>query len=92
VVIGRAWSVPSPSLSSFCGGHRHHLVSGQPDLLGPQPLRHRRHRNAPVASGINVKRSIYTSYIINGILAGLAGVIFMSRNNAASPTALSAMK
>lgn len=42
-------------------------------------------RNAAVASGINVKRSIYTSYIINGILAGLAGVIFMSRNNAGLP-------
>jgi inositol transport system permease protein len=42
-------------------------------------------RNAAVASGINVKRNIYISYIINGVLAGLAGVIFMSRNNAGLP-------
>lgn len=42
-------------------------------------------RNAAEASGINVKRSIYIAYIVNGLLAGLAGVIFMSRNNAGLP-------
>ena len=40
---------------------------------------------AAVASGINVKRSKYLTYIINGILAGIAGVIFMSRVNAGLP-------
>jgi inositol transport system permease protein len=40
---------------------------------------------AAVASGINVKRSKYITYIINGILAGIAGVIFMSRVNAGLP-------
>ena len=42
-------------------------------------------RKAAEASGINTKRSIYVSFIINGILAGLAGVIFMARNNAGLP-------
>lgn len=40
---------------------------------------------AAVASGINVKRSKYITYIINGVLAGIAGVIFMSRVNAGLP-------
>ncbi|HIW84304.1 MAG TPA: ABC transporter permease [Candidatus Dorea gallistercoris] len=42
-------------------------------------------RNAAVASGINVKVSIYKAYIINGIMAAFAGVIFMARNNAGLP-------
>lgn len=42
-------------------------------------------RNAAEASGINVKSSIYIGYIVNGMLAGLAGVIFMARNNAGLP-------
>ena len=42
-------------------------------------------RNAAEASGIDVKRSIYIGYIINGMLAGLAGIIFMARNNAGLP-------
>lgn len=42
-------------------------------------------RAAAEASGINAKKSIYTSYIINGLMVGLAGVIFMARNNAGLP-------
>ncbi len=42
-------------------------------------------RSAAEASGINAKRSIYISYIINGLLVGLAGMIFMARNNAGLP-------
>ena len=42
-------------------------------------------RSAAEASGINSKKSIYRSYIINGILIGLAGMIFMARNNAGLP-------
>lgn len=42
-------------------------------------------RNAAEASGINTKKNIYISYAINGLLAGLAGVIFMARNNAGLP-------
>lgn len=42
-------------------------------------------RNAAEASGINVKRSIYIGYIVNGMMAGLAGIIFMARNNAGLP-------
>ncbi len=42
-------------------------------------------RSAAEASGINVKRNIYASFILNGLLAGLAGIIFMARNNAGLP-------
>jgi len=37
------------------------------------------------ASGINITRAKYTAYLINGALVGLAGVLFMSRNNAGLP-------
>ena len=39
------------------------------------------------ASGIQVSRSKFVVYVINGIFVGLAGVIFMSRNNAGLPAA-----
>lgn len=42
-------------------------------------------RSAAEASGINVKKSIYKSYLINGLLIGFAGMIFMARNNAGLP-------
>ncbi|MDD3169974.1 MAG: ABC transporter permease [Eubacteriales bacterium] len=40
---------------------------------------------AAIASGINVVRSKYTAFIINGVLVGIAGVLFMSRVNAGLP-------
>lgn len=40
---------------------------------------------ASVASGINVKKIKYQAFIINGILVGVAGVLFMSRVNAGLP-------
>lgn len=40
---------------------------------------------AAVASGINVKRNKYVVFIINGVLVGIAGVLFMSRVNAGLP-------
>lgn len=42
-------------------------------------------RKAAEASGINSKKSIYISYMIVGLLAGLAGAIFMARNNSGIP-------
>lgn len=40
---------------------------------------------ASVASGIDVKKSKYMAYIINGLLVGAAGILFMSRVNAGLP-------
>lgn len=40
---------------------------------------------ASVASGINVVRSKYMAFLINGILVGIAGVLFMARVNAGLP-------
>ncbi len=40
---------------------------------------------AAVASGINVSRNKYWAYIFNGVLVGIAGVLFMSRVNAGLP-------
>jgi inositol transport system permease protein len=41
------------------------------------------------ASGIQVSRTKFTIYLINGVFVGLAGIIFMSRNNAGLPAAAS---
>jgi inositol transport system permease protein len=40
---------------------------------------------ASVAAGINVKKNKYIVFIINGILVGIAGILFMSRVNAGLP-------
>ena len=40
---------------------------------------------AAVASGINVVKSKYKAFLINGILVGVAGVLFMARVNAGLP-------
>lgn len=40
---------------------------------------------AAIASGINVTRVKYGAYILNGVLVGIAGVLFMSRVNAGLP-------
>jgi len=40
---------------------------------------------AAVASGINVKKNKYVIFVINGVLVGIAGVLFMSRVNAGLP-------
>ena len=42
-------------------------------------------RSAAEVRGINSKESIYKSYLINGLLVGVAGMIFMARNNAGLP-------
>jgi inositol transport system permease protein len=39
------------------------------------------------ASGIQVSKTKFYCYVINGCLVGLAGVVFMSRNNAGLPAA-----
>lgn len=41
--------------------------------------------DAAIASGIEVKKSLYKAFIINGVLVGIAGIIFMSRVNAGLP-------
>ncbi|WP_324825416.1 ABC transporter permease [Sinanaerobacter sp. ZZT-01] len=40
---------------------------------------------AAIASGINVIRSKYIAFILNGILVGIAGILYMSRVNAGLP-------
>lgn len=40
---------------------------------------------AAIASGINVKKNKYLTYMINGLLVGAAGILFMSRVNAGLP-------
>ena len=40
---------------------------------------------AAIASGISVNRNKYIVFIINGVLVGIAGVLFMSRVNAGLP-------
>ncbi len=40
---------------------------------------------AAIASGINVIRSKYIAFILNGVLVGIAGILYMSRVNAGLP-------
>lgn len=40
---------------------------------------------ASVAAGINVKKNKYIVFMINGVLVGIAGILFMSRVNAGLP-------
>lgn len=40
---------------------------------------------AAVASGLNVKKIKYVVFVINGLLVGISGVLFMSRVNAGLP-------
>ncbi len=40
---------------------------------------------ASIASGINVVKSKYLAFLINGVLVGIAGVLFMARVNAGLP-------
>ncbi len=40
---------------------------------------------AAIASGINVKANKILAYVINGVYVGVAGVLFMSRNNVGLP-------
>lgn len=40
---------------------------------------------ASIASGINVVKSKYKAFLINGVLVGIAGVLFMARVNAGLP-------
>jgi inositol transport system permease protein len=42
-------------------------------------------QEAAIAAGINVNREKYKAYAVNGILVGIAGVLFMSRVNAGLP-------
>lgn len=42
-------------------------------------------QEAARASGISIKRTQMTAYLFNGVLVGLAGVLFMSRVNAGLP-------
>jgi ribose/xylose/arabinose/galactoside ABC-type transport system permease subunit len=41
--------------------------------------------NAATASGVNVKKTLVTTYIISGICCGIAGIIMTSRINASQP-------
>ncbi|MDR1613514.1 MAG: ABC transporter permease [Planctomycetota bacterium] len=39
------------------------------------------------ASGVNISRTKFVAYMVSGIFVGLAGVLYMSRNNAGLPNA-----
>jgi ribose transport system permease protein len=43
-------------------------------------------REAARYSGINVKGTLLTAYMMSGLIAGIAGIVYTSRLNAAEPT------
>jgi inositol transport system permease protein len=42
--------------------------------------------NAARASGVNIKRTIISAFVINGLMVGLAGIMLMSRINSGQPS------
>jgi inositol transport system permease protein len=42
--------------------------------------------NAARASGVNIKRTIISAFLINGLMVGLAGIMLMSRINSGQPS------
>ena len=43
--------------------------------------------NAAIAAGINVKRVKFCTYVLNGLLCGVAGIVLASRITSGQPTA-----
>ena len=88
VLIGQGtlgWA-PIPALI-LRGHHGRHLVPDEPDPLRPSCLRGRRQRGSGARGGHRRRRIKYKAFVVNGVLVGLAGVIFMSRVNAGLPNA-----
>lgn len=72
VIVAVLWGVSYFILRHTTLGRKFYAVGGNEE--------------AARASGINCKRTVMWAYIINGIFAAVAGIIFMSRLNSGTPT------
>ena len=78
--------IPSPViLLALTAITAHYLLAYS--RMGRHTLAMGDNEGAARATGINVERLRRTLYTLSGLLAGLAGLIFMARVNAGDPTA-----
>jgi ribose transport system permease protein len=82
---GYVWVVPTPILFAAV------LLTAVGLMLNKTTLGRRiyavgSNREAARYSGINVKGTLLTAYTLSGLIAGIAGIVYTSRLNAAEPT------
>ena len=83
---GRPFGVPSPVIIlALTALAAHYLLAYS--RFGRHTLAMGDNEAAARATGVNVERLRRTLYTLSGLLAGLAGLIFMARVNAGDPTA-----
>jgi inositol transport system permease protein len=81
---GSLWIIPTPIIFFFLVGIVTWYILTH-TRMGRSLYAIGGNEEAAIASGINVHRRKMQAYLVNGVLVGIAGVIFMSRVNAGLP-------
>lgn len=81
---GSIWVIPAPIIFFILIGVATWYILNH-TRLGRSLYAIGGNEEAAVASGVNVNRRKMQAFVVNGILVGIAGVIFMSRVNAGLP-------
>lgn len=81
---GSIWVIPTPIIFFFLVGVATWYILTH-TRLGRSLYAIGGNEEAAVASGINVNKRKMQAYLVNGVMVGIAGVLFMSRVNAGLP-------
>lgn len=81
---GSLWIIPTPIIFFFLVGIVTWYILTH-TRMGRSLYAIGGNEEAAIASGINVHKRKMQAYLVNGVLVGIAGVIFMSRVNAGLP-------
>lgn len=81
---GSIWVIPTPIIFFFLAGVATWYILTH-TRLGRSLYAIGGNEEAAVASGINVNKRKMQAYLVNGVMVGIAGVLFMSRVNAGLP-------
>ncbi|MBD0866593.1 MAG: ABC transporter permease [Rhodobacteraceae bacterium] len=82
----RPWGIPTPVfILVFVALIAHYVLAHTP--FGHHTLALGDNENSARATGINVRRQRMVLYMISGLMAGIAGLIFTARVNTGDPTA-----
>jgi len=81
---GSVWVIPTPIIFFFLVGLAEEDILTH-TRLGRTLYAIGGNEEAAIASGINVNRRKMQAYLVNGVMVGIAGVLFMSRVNAGLP-------
>jgi len=81
---GSVWVIPTPIIFFFLVGLATWYILTH-TRLGRTLYAIGGNEEAAIASGINVNRRKMQAYLVNGVMVGIAGVLFMSRVNAGLP-------